>query len=254
MIKKRLIFTLLFDNGHFVLSRNFSLQRVGDIKWLLDNYNFEKISNFIDELIILNIRDKKKNLNLFCETIKELSTKIFIPIAAGGGIKNSEDALKVMRSGADKIVCNTLLNSSPSKLIQLKKIVGQQSIVGSLDVKEINNNLHVFNNELMTISEKLSDFLKNKIITDYVGEIYLNSIDRDGTGNGYLIKMVNEIEKYSTSPIIIAGGAGNWKHLLEGLQNKNVNAVATANLLNFVGDGLKNARMNIIKEFDLPHW
>ena len=103
MIKKRLIFTLLFDNGHLVFRRNFSLQIVCDIKLILDNYNFEKISNFIDELIILNIRDKKKNLNLFCETIKESSTKIFIPIAAGGGIKNSEDALKVMRSGAIKL-------------------------------------------------------------------------------------------------------------------------------------------------------
>jgi cyclase len=63
-----------------------------------------------------------------------------------------------------------------------------------------------------------------------------------------------EISKYTNNPIIIAGGAGNWKHLLEGLQSKKINAVATANLLNFIGNGLENARKEILKEFDLPVW
>ncbi len=60
MLKKRLIFTLLVDGDNFVLSRNFNLQKVGDINWLLDNYNFSNVSNFIDELVVLNIRNKKK--------------------------------------------------------------------------------------------------------------------------------------------------------------------------------------------------
>ena len=60
MLKKRLIFTLLVDGEDFVLSRNFTLQKVGNIEWLLKNFNFLKISSFIDELIILNVRNKKK--------------------------------------------------------------------------------------------------------------------------------------------------------------------------------------------------
>ena len=63
VIKKRLIFTLLFDSGKFVLSRNFSLQHVGDLDWLLRNYDFKNITSHIDELIILNIREKKKNFD-----------------------------------------------------------------------------------------------------------------------------------------------------------------------------------------------
>ena len=71
--KKRIIFTLLFSNGFFVLSRNFHIQKIGTLSWLKKNYNFLKITKAIDELIILNIRDKKKNFNDFCKTIKDIS-------------------------------------------------------------------------------------------------------------------------------------------------------------------------------------
>ena len=60
MLKKRLIFTLLYDSGYFSLSRNFRLQRVGDLKWLKENYNFEYISRYIDELIVLDVSKKKE--------------------------------------------------------------------------------------------------------------------------------------------------------------------------------------------------
>ena len=62
MIKKRIIFTLLVHNNNFVLSRNFSLQTVGDLDWLINNYDFSNIASYIDELVILNIRNKKKIL------------------------------------------------------------------------------------------------------------------------------------------------------------------------------------------------
>ena len=69
MIKKRIIFTLLVHDNNFVLSRNFSLQTVGDLDWLINNYDFSNIASYIDELVILNIRNKKKNLVLirFCQ-------------------------------------------------------------------------------------------------------------------------------------------------------------------------------------------
>ena len=65
MLKKRIIFTLLYCDGYFVQSRNFNLQKVGDVNWLENNYNFKKISNFIDELIIVDISRIKKNIDLF---------------------------------------------------------------------------------------------------------------------------------------------------------------------------------------------
>lgn len=65
MIKKRIIFTLLYSDGNFYLTRNFSLQKIGNIEWLFKNYNFIQISSYIDELVILNIRKKKKILKIF---------------------------------------------------------------------------------------------------------------------------------------------------------------------------------------------
>jgi len=253
MIKKRIIFTLLYSDGYFYLTRNFSLQKVGNIKWLITNYNFIQISSYIDELIILNIRKKKENFENFCNIIKLLSKNIFIPIAAGGGISCVDDAKKILRSGADKVVCNKLLRDNKDILKDIKNIIGQQSIVGSIDIKIKNNLLYVYDSESGKCVCNLSDVFKNDI-NEIVGEYFINSVDKDGTGQGFCKYLLSKISDYTNNPIIIAGGAGNWMHLLEGLKEKKINGVATANLLNFIGNGLKSARKEIIKEIDLPVW
>ena len=86
MIKKRIIFTFYFYNGYFVQSRNFDKQKVGDLKWIKKNFDLEKISNFIDEVAIINIssEDYRKE---FLFNLKEISKNFLIPIIAGG--KNS---------------------------------------------------------------------------------------------------------------------------------------------------------------------
>ena len=252
--KKRIIFTLLFSNGFFVLSRNFHIQKIGTLSWLKKNYNFLKITKAIDELIILNIRDKKKNFNDFCKTIKDISSEIFIPISAGGGIENYDDAKKILRSGADKIVVNSLLFDS-KKIVRLSKYLGNNCLVGSIDVKLNNQKLYIWNNNRNELSKESLKESLNKISKLPIGELYINSVDRDGTGQGYLFEILKHIPKKVNLPIIIAGGAGNWMHLQEGLSSKNLSAVATANLLNFVNDGLINARKKIISnKFDLPVW
>jgi cyclase len=87
-----------------------------------------------------------------------------------------------------------------------------------------------------------------------IGEIYLNSIDRDGTGFGYDLETVDKIRNLTTIPIIIAGGAGNGSHLIDGL-NCEISAVATANLFNFVGNALPNARKKIIEnKYNIANW
>jgi len=121
VLKKRLIFTLLIDEDQFVLSRNFNLQKVGNIDWLFNNYNFSNISSYIDELIILNVRNKKKNFENFCSLIKKITKEVFIPIGAGGGIEKVEDVKKLLRSGADKVVLNSLLLENRNELNSKKQ-------------------------------------------------------------------------------------------------------------------------------------
>lgn len=253
MLKKRLIFTLLVDGEDFVLSRNFNLQKVGNIEWLFNNFNFLKISLFIDELIILNVRNKKKNFINFCSMVKDITKEIFIPISAGGGIESLEDVKNILRCGADKIVINNILLNNHIELERISKIIGRQSIVGSIDIRIIDGRYQVYNNASNSYDKTLKEVL-NLIPMNMIGELYINSIDRDGTGNGYMLDIIKRFQSKIDLPIIIAGGAGNWKHLLEGLEYKKINAVATANILNFIGDGFEMARNEIQKRFDLPKW
>ena len=107
MLKKRVIFTLLYDNGSFMLSRNFRLQKVGDLQWLKKNYNFSKLAFSIDELVLLDVTRTKKDHKKFINHVRTLSEVCFIPIAAGCGIRDVELAHSLVNNGADKIVINS---------------------------------------------------------------------------------------------------------------------------------------------------
>ena len=113
MLKKRFIFTLLYSSGSFMLSRNFRLQAVGNFYWLQRNYDFSRISNYIDELVVLDVTREKRSLDEFCEVLKSITLNNFVPITAGGGVKDLDSARKLLRSGADKILINSgLFNES----------------------------------------------------------------------------------------------------------------------------------------------
>jgi len=248
MLRKRIIFTLIYANGSFNQSRNFRLQKVGNINWLERNYKFKEIAFSLDELIVLNASKKEKNMAQFAETLTKLVDDVFIPIAAGGGIRTLEDAKLLFQSGADKIVLNTTLYSDKGLVERLVSLYGSQSIVASIDYKKVGNSLKVFvANATQEIDLELKEYIRY-LKTLHIGEIYLNSIDKDGTGFGYDFENMEEIYNMLDIPLIIAGGAGNAEHLMMGLKKDRVNAVATANLFNFVGDGLPKAREQIIND------
>ena len=248
MKKKRLIYTLLYNKGYFMLSRNFRLQKVGDFKWLKKHYNFEKIAFSIDELIILDVTREGRDINEFSSVVKEVIKNVFIPVACGGGIRTLDDAKLLLNSGADKIVVNTTLHSDKDLINTLVKNYGSQFVVGSVDFLIENDIKKVYiDNGKLKIDKNLEDYLE-EVEKLSIGEIYLNSIQKDGTGQGYDIKhLVDTLDKITT-PIILAGGAGNHLHLIEGLKINSVDAVATANLFNFLGDALPKARIKIMEE------
>jgi len=248
MVRKRLIFVLLYQDGNFYLSRNYRLQKVGDINWLNKHYNFRKIAFSIDELIILNVSRVKKDIIGFCGQVKMLAEGCFIPIAAGGGVHNIDDARSILKSGADKIVINTLLYTDPTMVKELVSVFGSQCIIASIDIKKNKDGVEVWiENGSQKIPKLFQEWIR-AVISLGVGEIYLNSIDKDGTGQGYFWEVIKMLDFNIEIPLIISGGAGNQHHLLEGLKTLIVDAVATANLLNFVGNGLPLARDFLIEQ------
>ena len=246
MLKKRLIFILLYQNNNFYLSRNFNIQKIGNFNWLNKNYNFSQITKTVDEIMILDISRKKQDLEHFLKILKKFTKNCFIPLAAGGKIDTLEKAKLYIDSGADKIVINSkLFNQEFIK--SLSQVFGEQCLVGSIDYKIINKKIYFFiKNGKKKINLSFKEVLI-KIKSLPVGEIMFNSIDRDGTGFGYDFTILQNIPLNFPKQIIFSGGAGNYTHLVEALKKKQIDSVATSNLVNFVGDGLQEARNLISK-------
>lgn len=239
-----------------MLSRNFRLQKVGDLDWLQTHYNFSQISFSIDELIVLDVSRGERNAEAFCTALKTLAEGCFVPVAAGGGVRTLEQARALLRSGADKVVVNTPVYESPDFIGELACEFGRQCVVAAMDVKRMPDGSYTVwvESGSRCLEDPATAWLE-RVTQSPVGELYLNSIDRDGTGQGYDTQVLDLLPTDMPKPVILAGGVGNAAHLAEGLADRRVDAVATAHLFNFVGDGLKQARLSLIKGgVDLPIW
>jgi len=255
MVKPRLIFTLLIESGSFMLSRNFSLQRVGDLGWLKEFYDFDSIALSIDELVVLDVTRGKKDLSTLTQRISELAQNCFVPIAAGGGVTSMEAAYRLLGAGADKLVVNTALASSPDLVRELVRVFGGQSIVASIDYREVDGVNRVFvENGSRATGKSLEEFAGHAAALG-VGEMYITSMQRDGTGQGYDVATLRRLGSSVSVPVIASGGVGKPQHLLEGLREAGVQAVSTANLFNFIANGLAHARQVLIQNgVPLPSW
>ncbi len=256
MLKKRIIFTLLYCEGFFVLSRNFNLQKIGNYDWLMKNYNFNSIYKYIDELVVLNVsRDKSlKIFNNYCDVLKKISKTCFFPISGGGGVETLEMAKRIFNSGCEKIVLNSNFVQNKKLVKKIKYNYGTQSIICSIDLKYQKNKYNIFySNGIKIFNKNFQEYLK-EISKFGVVEVMINSIDRDGTGHGLDINILKSVPKNFNIPIIFSGGAGHGDHFIKALKDHRINAVATANLLNFLGNGLEISRKKVEKKINLPIW
>lgn len=256
MAKPRMCFALLYADRNFHLSRNFNLQEVGDFDWLMDNYEFESIARSIDELLILNVGKGELDWLGFLENVQKVVKYCFMPVAVGGGIRNTEQARLLFENGADKVVLNSAFFSDPRLVTSLASLYGAQSIVASLDFRRNGaGEAEIFidggrENTGVQLAEAVSGAARAG-----AGEIYLTSIDRDGTGMGYDLAALETAFKSCDLPIIAAGGADTADRLAEGIRSGFASAVSTAHLFNFMCDGLRDARKELIAGgIPLSHW
>ena len=240
MLRKRLITALTFKNGVLYRSRNF-----------IPDYRYTK--NFVDtwsvdEIIVLDIsRNSKKISREFLENLKIISKNCFVPICAGGKIKSIEDVDIYLKSGADKISINTEAYNNPDLLKKIADVYGSQVLTLSIDVKKELETYNIYiNNGQKKIEMNLKDYVL-KMQKMGIGEILINSIDRDGTLEGYDLNLLKLVRKISNVPVISLGGAGSWKHFSEAIQETNVDAVATNNIYHFTENSIISAK-NFLKK------
>ena len=252
----RLIPVLYFKNGNLVRSQNFDIHQIlGDPFVQVERYN----SWNIDEIIYLDISKYKKfeiknktqsQINSFLDVINKASKKSFSPIVFGGGIKNLGDAKIYFQNGADKISINSACIEDVNIISEFANIFGSQSIVVSIDVKKIGEIYKIYNAKKdLTYDFDLISYVK-EVEKKGAGEILLNSVDRDGMGNGYDIKLVEMVYNAIKIPLIPCGGVGNFNHFVDLLEKINISAVAAGNIFNFTERSYEKAK-DFLKEKDL---
>ena len=241
MLKKRLMFALLWDQGQFCLSRNFRLQKVGDLTWLTEKYNFAAVANSIDELVLVDVSRSERQSQHFVETVTALAAAFHMPLSVGGGVNSIHVVDSLLRAGADKVLLNSAFHGDVGELTLMRETYGKQCLVGSVDVRSNAGTYSVFAENGSRSEGDLRHHVETRV-APFVGEIVINSIDRDGTGQGLDFGTLAGVPTSCESQIVLMGGVGTPGHIVQALRDPRVDAVVTANLLNFIGSGLYEAR------------
>ncbi len=241
MLKKRLIPILYIKNGLIVRSESFLIhQNIGNIINEANRYNEWEV----DELIYIDIstennydlrRDdhKVQSYSSIEDIIKRISKVCFMPLTFGGGIRNIDDIDLRIKNGADKITLNTAIRTNRILVNEAAKKYGSQCVVASIDYKIIDKIPIVFTD--------FGNYCTEMEITEWVkicqeegcGEIFINSIDRDGKANGYDIETISRVVESIKLPVIAAGGAGDYYDFVDLVEETNVSAIAAGNIFHF---------------------
>lgn len=238
MLAKRIITTLMLNNGILFRTKKF----LPDYRYTL---NFIDMWS-IDELILLDITrgSNFNNLNkkLFFNEMRRISKNAYIPITAGGGIRKLNDIEALLKNGADKIILNTAAIIDNNIINSAAKEFGSQCIVVCVDVKFENGNYFLMQNYgSEKTSYDLIDYIK--IIQEKnAGEIFLQSVNNDGSLLGYDLDLVNQISDYIKIPIIISSGAGNWEHVKQALIKEYISAASLTNIFHFTENSVNNLK------------
>ena len=232
MLKTRVIPCLLLKGKGLVKTVKFK-----NPKYIGDPINCVRIFNDkeVDELIFLDITatlDKRKPQ---FDLLEKISSECFMPFGYGGGINNVDVAKQVLKQGAEKII----VNSSAMNLEFLKEassIFGSQSMVVAIDVKRnFLGKYHCYTHS-GTKNTRLNPIdLAKKVESNGAGEIFVNSIDRDGTMTGYDLDLIKMISDNVNIPVVASGGAGHLLDFQKAVDRGGATAVAAGSLFIFQG-------------------
>jgi cyclase len=236
MLRSRIIPCLLVQNKGLVKTTNFK-----DPKYVGDPINAVKIYNEkeVDELIVLDIDASIENRGPDFEMIKNLAVECRMPFCYGGGVTTVEEAKKIISLGAEKVAISSAAFRNPNLIAEIGKAVGIQSVVIVIDLKKKgflgggSYDIYIKNGK-EKVSIKLKEFILelNKI---GVGEIVINSIDKDGTMQGYDLTLVEMIRKLTEVPITVLGGAGSLEDIKNLISSFKIIGAAAGSLFVFKG-------------------
>ena len=238
MLARRIIPCLDVAGGRVVKGVHFeSLRDAGDPVEQASRYDSEGA----DELAFLDIAASPEARNTTLEMVARVAESIFIPFTVGGGIRSVADAGAALRAGADKTAVNTAAVRDPSLVSRLAESFGSQCVVVAVDVKRIGGRLTVMVNGGREETSLEAVEWSRRLEAMGAGEILLTSMDRDGTGQGYDLPLLEAVTGAVNIPVIASGGAGNLAHLAEALE-AGAHGVLAATIFHYKESSLPRAR------------
>ena len=223
------------DNGRVVKGVKFEgLRDVGDPVEMARRYN----NGGADELAFLDINASFKSRSMLLDVMRKTAAEVSIPLCAAGGIKSVDDMREVLKAGASKVsVCSSAL-ARPVLLTEMAGAFGRECVVLSIDAKRVsgageNACWHAFSMGGRTDTGLDAVDWAVKAAELGAGEIILNSIDADGTGEGYDLELCAAVAKAVAIPVIASSGAGALDQIAAVLKETGVAGALVASMLHF---------------------
>lgn len=228
MLTKRIIPCLDVEDGQVVKGVQFkNLRRAGDPASLARAY----YAQGADELTFLDIGASPHSRDLLVELVEEVAQEIFIPLTVGGGLRSLEDMRKALKAGADKVALCTAALKNPHLLSEGARAFGSQCMVLSIDAKRVGQEYYATSHGGRRItSRKVLQWAQEGEALG-AGEILLNSVDQDGTREGYDLELTRMVATGVQIPVIASGGAGTREQIAQAFKEGQADAALLASLL-----------------------
>lgn len=236
MLRTRVIPVLLLNNESLVKTvkfRNFTY--VGDPCNTVTIFNEIEV----DELIFLDIAAGKLETGPNFKLLRGIADECFMPLCYGGGIRTLDDAKAVMDIGFEKIIVNSTAFEKPELILEISNYFGSQAVIVSIDIKA-----NIFGRKTVrTKSGKFNTGLDpvkwaEEVVKLGAGELFITSIDREGTWSGFDLDIIEKISNKVSVPVIAHGGGGSIDHIKDAVKDAGASAAALGSMVIFQKKGM----------------
>src|SRR5690242_7975337 len=236
MMAKRVIPCLDVHDGQvtrgvkFGIAEKGGLRNVGDPVALALRYNEQGA----DEMVFFDITATAHGRSTMVDVIERVADQCFMPLTVGGGLKSVDDMYTMLRAGADKISINSSALANPDLIRAGAEKFGSQCIVVSIDARKAGpDRWEVFAHGGSKSTGKDAIQWARRAVELGAGEIVLNSIDADGTKEGFDLEITRRVSEAVSVPVVASGGAGKLEHMADVLLKAKADAVLAASIFHF---------------------